>query len=37
MNSINIEFSEKESKKLNSLGLRATYGLTLSKLKKKSK
>ncbi len=34
MNSINIEFSEKESKKLNSLGLRATYGLTLSKLKK---
>lgn len=34
MNSKNIEFSEKESKKLNNLGLRATYGLTLSKLKK---
>ncbi len=29
-----IEFSQKESKKFNALGLRATYGITISKLKK---
>ena len=34
MRSISIEFSQKESKKLNILGLRATYGLTLFNLKK---
>ena len=35
MKSIAIEFSQKESKKINILGLRAAYGLTLFKLKKK--
>ena len=34
MKSISISFSQKDSKKLNILGLRATYGLTLYKLKK---
>ena len=34
MKKIPIEFSTKDSKKLNILGLRATYGLTLFKLKK---
>jgi len=34
MNKISIEFSTKDSKKLNILGLRAAYGLTLFKLKK---
>ena len=34
MKSVSIGFSQKDSKKLNILGLRATYGLTLFKLKK---
>ena len=34
MKSVSIGFSQKDSKKLNILGLRAAYGLTLFKLKK---
>ena len=30
---MNIEFSQKQSKKFNNLGLRATYGISICKIK----